>query len=1041
MKNIELINAGAGSGKTYKLTSLVVERILEGVMPRGLMATTFTKKAAAELRERIRVELIKHGKNAEAGRIFDGFVGTVNSICARLLSEYALDAGLSPALDVLPEEDGERLFRIAIEEAINSRAAGLDPAAKRLSRAGGGSGYGELPDWRGDVRKIVELARANQLGPDNLADCARKSWDSLSDLFGRPLHGDSADQLAKAVKTAIEKIKGIAEPKGDTKKALDALKNFDREYNRNVFTWADWPRLVKLKTNKDGEDMLDEVIEIARDIMINPRFQEDVHEMIIGVFDCAGDAIQLYDDYKREKGLMDFVDQETKVLGLASSNAAFRASLKDRLQQIMVDEFQDTSPIQLALFLKLNELAGRSVWVGDPKQSIYKFRGTDPKLMEEVTKQLETTQTLGDSWRSQKALVDFSNAVFSEVFFETDPDKVVLKIPKEREEKAKSGWLESWNLCTKNNSDDAIAIAIGVKDMLEERTDIKPEDIAVLCRKHSECEAVAKSLEAIGIKASAEQGSLKDTRECRLAMAALRYMNDGRDTVALAEIVHLSNIYDGQSKWLSPLIADSVDAIAKWKQEPLIAALEEARDELNHWTPMEALETAIAKVDLPATAKSWTNTALRMRNIDALRGACQEYIDQCRARRSAATVAGFEAYLHEADPGQAHGSGDQTVQVQTYHGAKGLEWPVVVLAGLNSVFTEGAFGINIVPAKEFDPTEPLANRTIRYWPWPFGAQKTFPLLDDKLMTRVEHIEACDQAKRESRRLLYVGITRARDGMVFAIRKHETKTSVTHKTAWLNDLTDKESNPVLNWPLESGAKMLEIGDASISIKVREFSADTSGMLNRSDEPSEYLSPPIDSEYQYLPARLVASDITLVERFPEATAEQIADLGHKLDIKGQPDMALLGQAIHGFFGIDYPKMSAEQQIEIATGLLRRWGVERAMSPDDIASAGDRLQAFVENEYPNARILREWPVTLFNDDHRLMHGWVDLLLELPDGFVVIDHKSYPGAEAAEHAKQYAPQLASYKEAIEKATDLPVLATLIHLPVLGSVYQVDLS
>ncbi len=1041
MKNIELINAGAGSGKTYKLTSLVVERILEGVMPRGIMATTFTNKAAAELRERIRVELIKHGKNAEAQRIFDGFVGTVNSICARLLTEYALDAGLSPALDVLPEEDGERLFRIAVEEAINVRADDIDPAAKRLSRIGGGNKYSELADWRGDVRRIVELARANQIGSDDLADCAHKSWDSLNDLFGPPLLGDNAIQLERAMKTAIEEIQGIPELTKGTKTSLDKLKSLNTLYHRNMFTWADWLRLAKLTTNKDAEGMLGEVNAIAGDVIINQKFQEDVRTLIFGAFDCAGDALQLYDDYKREKGLMDFVDQETKVLGLARSNAAFRASLKDRLQQIMVDEFQDTSPIQLALFLELHELAGRSVWVGDPKQSIYKFRGTDPELMEEVTKRLEKTQTLGESWRSRKALVDFSNAVFSKVFHETDPEKVVLKIPKERALDAKGGWLESWNLCTNNKSDDAAAIASGIKNMLGDRSDVEPQDIAVLCRKHSECEDIAKSLEAIGIRASAEQGSLIDTRECRLAMAALRYMNDNRDTVALAEIIHLSNLYDGQSKWLTPLLADSADAIAKWKHEPLIAALEKARHGLNHWTPLEALETAIAIVDLPATAKSWSNTARRMRNVDALRGTCVEYIGQCRARRSAATVAGFVIYLQETSPGQAHGSGDQAVQVQTYHGAKGLEWPVVVLAGLNSSFTESAFGINIVPAKEFDPKVPLANRTIRFWPWPFGTQKMFPSLEDKLMTREEHMDALDQAKRESRRLLYVGLTRARDGMVFAIRKNVAKTSVSHKTSWLDELTDKDGNPVLSWPLESGAKTLEIGDATIPIIVRDFSADESVGASMPDEPSEYLSLPIAVEKQYPPARLVASDITSVEDFPNAEAHQVADLGHRLDVKGKPDMALLGQAVHGFLGADYPGKNIEQRVEIATGLLQRWGVGQAMSLDSIIAAGDRLQGFVDKKYPSAKILREWPVTLYNDDHQLMHGWVDMLLELPEGFIVIDHKSYPGADAKEHAKQYAPQLASYKEAIEKATDLPVLATLIHMPLLGKVFQVDLG
>jgi len=75
---------------------------------------------------------------------------------------------------------------------------------------------------------------------------------------------------------------------------------------------------------------------------------------------------------------------------------------------------------------------------------------------------------------------------------------------------------------------------------------------------------------------------------------------------------------------------------------------------------------------------------------------------------------------------------------------------------------------------------------------------------------------------------------------------------------------------------------------------------------------------------------------------------------------------------------------------------------------------------------------------ENNQRMQGWLDMLLELPEGYVVIDHKSYPGGNAAEHAKQYAPQLAVYKKAVELATGKPVLKTLIHMPLVGEVFDV---
>jgi ATP-dependent exoDNAse (exonuclease V) beta subunit len=148
--------------------------------------------------------------------------------------------------------------------------------------------------------------------------------------------------------------------------------------------WSDWIRLSKLKSAKDGQDFIDPVKVIADNVLRHPQFHEDVKQIITGVFGCASDALRDYDLYKKDHGLMDITDQETRILDMAINNDAYKSSLRGRIQMLMVDEFQDTSPIQLALFFALTELAGKSVWVGDPKQAIYAFRGTDPQLMNDI---------------------------------------------------------------------------------------------------------------------------------------------------------------------------------------------------------------------------------------------------------------------------------------------------------------------------------------------------------------------------------------------------------------------------------------------------------------------------------------------------------------------------------------------------------------------------------------------------------------------------------------------------------------------------------
>jgi ATP-dependent exoDNAse (exonuclease V) beta subunit len=1042
MKNIEIINASAGTGKTYNLTERVLDKIKAGLPPESLMATTFTVKAANELRERIRLKLLKGGRTEDAQRIMDGFIGTVNSVCARLLAEYAIDAGLSPALDVLPEDDGERLFKIAVSNVIDKHAGKIEPAAVRLERLGGGTIHQKLGDWRDDVQEIVDLARANQLDPDALRKCADKSWESLSDMLGAPSKSDLDRELNGAVKSAISELEKLDLTTQDSKSALDELKKFERKRKTGFpVTWKEWVCLSNLPTGKrDAGGVLDDLNQIAGTVLSHPEFQNDLKIMVAGVFECAAEAINAYETFKRKQGLMDFVDQETKVLDLVRGNKAFQTSLKERLKHLMVDEFQDTSPIQLALFLELNEITGKSTWVGDPKQSIYGFRGTDSQLMDEVAKLITDTKTIRQSWRSREALINFTNAVFSETFHWLDKDKVCLEIPPQRKKKAEGGWIETWNLAVGSFPDEFTAIANGVKNLLSRHAEIRRSDIAILCRKNDHCSEIARGLEKIGIRASAPQGALLETRECQLAMAALRYMNDGRDTVALAEIVHISPLHSCHAKWLECLVKDKDETISQWKSDPMVAALDAMRGRMKHWTPLESLENAIAGVELPRTLKSWTNLNTKMCNLDALRGFCCAYVDQCRARRSAATVAGFISYLNELAPEQAEGAGEQTVHVLTYHGAKGLEWPVVILTGLDSTSRGGAFGIEVVAAPKFNPQKPLADRYIHFWPWPFGSQKSLQALDEILPGRPEEKDAVEKSIMESQRLMYVGMTRARDALVLSMRKKETKKDgLTLNTGWLDELTNASGNTFLKFPAETGKQMVTLGKASIPIDTYEFTADDTGSAHAHEEEN-YLAALAGKLGDYPPVRVSPSGLTVKdEDLKDIDIQVAADFGQSIKITGKSDMTLLGNAIHGFFAVDTYGLSTVRQTGIASGLLQRWGVEQAISPDDLLAAGNKLKSFIETNYPEAKILRECPISLRNAQNQRVQGWVDIILELPEGYVVIDHKSYSGKNPQEYVKKYVPQLVLYKDAIEKATGKKVIKTLLHLPLLGLVLAVS--
>ena len=135
---IEIISASAGSGKTFSLTSELIEALKNGIRPEGILATTFTNKAATELIERVRLRLFESGDWESAQRIFDSYLGTVNSVCGRLLKEFAFEAGLSPTLDVLPEGDDQFIYERAIAPVVgNMRSRSIPSPSDLRWRAGG----------------------------------------------------------------------------------------------------------------------------------------------------------------------------------------------------------------------------------------------------------------------------------------------------------------------------------------------------------------------------------------------------------------------------------------------------------------------------------------------------------------------------------------------------------------------------------------------------------------------------------------------------------------------------------------------------------------------------------------------------------------------------------------------------------------------------------------------------------------------------------------------------------------------------------------
>ena len=1063
---VHIITASAGSGKTTRLSQVLDDAIAGGrVRPDGIIATTFTRQAAAELVERARSRLLASGRGREAQQLLAARIGTVNSVCGSLVADYAFELGLSPRLRVLDEGSAE------IEQKRALAAVVAPELADELQ--GFRARFDQSLDWHHEVRRIIEAARANGLGAEALAGCAARSIDAMDDCLGAvEADGDAIDRDLVA---AIDGARGAIDPATDTTKKtgtyLDLLRDARRHLERGRLRWGEWAKLGKERPAKKSIAHAEPVAAAAARHLGHPRLREDMRRFTRLLFQVAADALTAYEEHKRERGVIDFVDQETLALELLR-RPEIRADLAGSLQLVLIDEFQDTSPLQLAIFLELARLADQSVWVGDPKQAIYGFRGTDPALMDAAIESLTspvsdpdlvretvealgragTMETLSVSYRSRPDLVHLTSEIFARAFAHQGlaEERTRLTAALEHEPAGLGPIVEHWPLrCpARVNKDDLAACAArGVRDLLasapavrDRRTgEARPAsagDVAVLCRTNEQCQKLAEALAELGVPAVVPRMGLLDTAEAQLALAGLRLWIDPRDALAAAVLARLT-VHAGD---LDAFLARAVEApgTAAFAGVPVVTAIRAARARMPDLDPVGALTAVIDAADLRGLCAAWGNAAGRLANLDALRAHAVSYVAEASAGRDAATAVGLLRYLDELvsewgfyasrSDRQAVLGGEDAVTLSTWHRAKGLEWPIAVLYGLESLREPLAYGLHVSSDQAaFDVNAPLAGRWLRFWPNPYTTSNQGGPIKAAYERSDAFAEVVARGQREALRVLYVGWTRARDRLVLAAGEGKLTAGL------LGTLTALEAGLVAE-PSSSGAADVEVTWAGQPVTVRVRPADPDEPVVTAPRAGEVTTGRAPTVYP--PARLSPSAAPPVS----CSLGRPVELGPRLAVRGSPDMGQVGTAVHAFLAADRPGADERTRVALAGDLLRRHGAEAHLDAADVAAAGARLWRWLEATFATARLHREWPLAHRLDSGTTVAGTADLIARTASGFVLVDHKTFPGTlEAAlDRLPRYSGQLATYARALTAATAVPVESMWIHLPVLGTVVEI---
>ncbi|QLH52416.1 MAG: UvrD-helicase domain-containing protein [Candidatus Accumulibacter cognatus] len=1050
--NITFISAGAGSGKTHRLTELLYSELTAGgIRPSGVVATTFTKKAATELRERVREHLLKQGNFGLANAMGQARIGTVNSVCGQLIARFAFEAGMSTEQQVLEEVQASTLVGRAIDAVLDGSAMSeLLALVRRL---------GLEEDWKEALQSLVNQIRSNDIPLARVAGFAQTNADDLLSHFPKPAAQELDAELLRAIKTALPEVEAIALAGGkkNTNAYLALIKGFALNLERHAASWSEWAKLAKEAPEASLRPTIEPIAELAGRVAEHHGLHADLRCYLALMFDLAAKVLANYQAIKQELGALDFADQEHQLLGLLD-HPEVAAVLDDELDFLMVDEFQDTSPIQLALFLKLARFAKKVYWVGDIKQAIYGFRGSDTELMQAILGELPklggTKEFMSSSWRSRPDLVKTVNAVFTHAFENSLP-KAEVELKPERNESLTGSALANWILGGKNAGQEASALAAGVQKLIDSGYVIfdKPNkglrpvrfgDVAILSRSHDGVKTLAAALSTLGIPVATAQPGLLATPEAILALACLRRLNDPGDTVATAEIVSLADGLEPEV-W----VADRLKYLAKdgnadrWLEEaidghtahPVLGLIAGLRSTMPVLAPRETLATVIAACSLPEKVVRWTpdldRVRVRLANLEALIVLAEQYEDLCRSGQHAASISGLILWFGEIAQQEKDMLAEpaiDAVKVMTHHAAKGLEWPVVVLTDLAKDIKDRLWSITAQSGMGFDAQDPLADRSIRYWPWPFGQQQKVAVADAIALSPIAE-GFRKSAIEESKRLLYVSMTRARDLLVL-VRSSRKLTG-----EWL----DCVEAP---WLLQ------EDGSNTVALPSGEHIPAERWVLDPLEEADNGDEAPFSSLHWFKSGghtvrRLPLNFSPSAEEKGLAKVLEKCQIGERIPVAGGVDMSVLGTAIHACIGLSFTDRNIPLSEAEVKNILCRFDVAEFLSPAAVLQQISALHDWLASRWPGAKPHAEIAVQHVLKSGQILNGRIDLLLETENGLILIDHKS--SQLAPDHwgqlADEYGVQMAAYAGAVETATGRTIVENWLFLPVAGGALGIEPS
>jgi ATP-dependent helicase/nuclease subunit A len=1046
------VEAGAGAGKTSSLVGRIVALVDSGVDITSIAAITFTEKAAAELRQRLRQALTDGGHHAALTTLDHAPIGTLHSFARRILNDFPVDAGLPPGFDVVDELESHLAFEERWEGLVDRVLE--DPHPPR-GIVDGGSALIEICELDNfkftnagkrmavsfhDNWDLVE-ARVDRTPPAAWRLDAEPFLGRVLALCDTPVPpGDGQAErlmLLRDLATAA-----LAEERETARIAhLVAIEDRCRRVSRcgAVKNWKDAgldaSGLQRLRA--DEVALADEAMALL-DHVRSHRIA--VLGALIGtwVLDAAHE--------RAAQGTVEFHDLLVLARRLVARHPHVRRMLHARYARILLDEFQDTDPIQLEIAVRLTAapddpaqdadwtelrpLPGRLFIVGDPKQSIYRFRRADIAQYMAAADQIGADiEVLSANFRSSSPVLTWVNRVFGELIVEQpDTQPAFQPLIGSREHHREHGSVTVFGVAPHDDlgskraeeirwreaADAADAVATALVEGWEVTDDetlrpCRPGDITILLPARTSLAALESALRARSIPYRAENSSVVYlTPEVRHLMLALRAAADPTDELALVaalrtslygcsdvELYHWRSAGGRWSIWWRPDDA-TPDAL---RDHPVGHALQ-------HLGSIARRASRVGPADLLAALideRRALDTALDSPDARDVWRRLRYVVEQARAwsdagghglRRYLAWVRLLASESRNADTILPEHD-DDAVRIMTVHAAKGLEFPITVLSGMTTK-PSGAMSNAVI---WHDDSWTISNKA-----------SPDPLFEDFLPIDEQMGDA------ERRRLLYVACTRAVDHLVVSLHRYPD-----------DDGTDARS--------VSGALLHAAGaaDAVSGARVLEPSGDRFVAGTPSVTPELEWDDPIawaDERRRAFTTARFRPSVSATYLAGEADTDPGLDKGAvDLDLppwqRGRYGTAV-GRAVHAVLQYADLRTGADIDAEAAAqcaaeGIL---GMDATVAALARSALGAPIVRRAIDTAHHRELFVAAPV-----GGRTVEGYIDLFVETTGGGIIVDYKTdqWPddaggGSERADRIARYRRQLAVYGVVVEHVLGAPV-------------------